>query len=164
MTPTIAQILQQLNRPPSGIQGTIQNIMQLASQVGNGAVLVWNQLAQPLQQENRKIEYLLWKKMLYDHIVWLDTGQMKGLDDAIQDGYSRVQALQARAPLDPSGVHDHLCNSRLTSRTGLSQSFTQANPRPFLLGLGHGLRAGTQSGSTLVLGQISGSGTSGTKA
>lgn len=103
MAQTIAEIVKRMTPPPpSGQPGMtsmiVQNILQAANQIGTLTVAV---VSLPLQREIKKLEFVLWYRMVYEHLVWLKKQQGpigKGIDEAYADARDRVLALQAQAP------------------------------------------------------------------
>jgi hypothetical protein len=82
-----------------GLVGAMQNAMRIASQVAVGATSsALKQLSGPVGEEIGRIEFLLWKRMLYEHSMWLDHRRFSGLDQAVNDMRSRIAYLQSQAP------------------------------------------------------------------
>ncbi len=82
-----------------GLVGAIQNAMQAASKAAAGAVVATiRQAAGPLGPELAKIEYLMWKRMLYEHTMWLDHHGLVGIDAAMQDMNRRMIWLKSQQP------------------------------------------------------------------
>jgi hypothetical protein len=82
-----------------GLVGAIQNAMRIAGQVAvGGTSAALKQLTGPVGEEIGKIEFLLWKRMLYEHSMWLDKGRFDGLDQVINDLRFRMGYLQSQAP------------------------------------------------------------------
>ena len=100
MAQSTTTILQQLtalqpSRQPGGAAAFVEKVMQIANQFGTVAVTV---VALPMQQEIKKLGYVLWQRMVYEHLVWMSKVQMNGIDEAYVDARDRVFALQSSAP------------------------------------------------------------------
>ncbi len=82
-----------------GLVSVIQNAMQIAGKAAAGAVAAgMKQATGPLGPELAKIEYLMWKRMLYEHTMWLDHHAFVGIDAVMQDMNRRMAWLKSQQP------------------------------------------------------------------
>jgi hypothetical protein len=85
-----------------GLVAAIRNATDIAGKIATkavGAVAAGTAAAMgPLAPELQRIEYLLWKRLLYEHTMWLDHQTSIGIDAATQDMNRRMAWLKSQAP------------------------------------------------------------------
>jgi hypothetical protein len=82
-----------------GLVATIRNATDIAAKLATRAVAAgMNAAMGPLGPELKKIEYLLWKRLLYEHTMWLDHHAGVTIEAAAQDMNRRIAWLKSQAP------------------------------------------------------------------